>query len=616
MAGVLIRDREIVNLTKHSVARIVGSIIKAAALCALLAGPFSLGAKAQVAQSQTVSSGTSQQPDQTQAQKPPAKDQSTEKTQEKKKKPAKAAPPPKPIKAHVKKLDDKKKNDVDTSQSVEPDKVLYERAMLDVKKGRYTEGRLSLQALINTYPDSEFLAKAKLAVADSYYKEGGTSNLTQAIDEYKNFIIFFPFLDEAAYAQMQIGMGHYRMMEKSDRDTTQVIEAEQEFQTFLLKYPQSPLVPKAEQYLRGTQEVLADGEFRVARFYYLKQDYPASAARLFEVTERYPLYSQSDEALWMLGDVYDRARHVSKNEDEKNHWADLAGKCYARIAQNYPLSHLGPQAKSRLTAMGMPVPAADPGAVARMQQQQLYEKEHRQNAALRLPLGVLHSGPDVQLAAHAGSPNLNPPDDAISARDVLKQGANGPDFDIRTKPVEENQATSNFESGPQVEPVPVSPNTAAAGSNIGVQIIGTGSESSAAPASSQTSPAATNPGTAPAPGVAPPANPPATTTSTDVTPASTGASATGTSTETAVPTAVQGGTASTVETPATNGTSPAPVTATSGQTPAQANGQTPAPANAQANGQKNAQTAAKSDSDSSKESSSKKKKGIKKVIPW
>src|SRR5580704_11264064 len=69
--------------------------------------------------------------------------------------------------------------------SAEPDKILYERALNDIKRGRYTEGRLALQTLINTYPDSEYLAKAKLSIADSFYKEGGTSNLTQSISEYK-----------------------------------------------------------------------------------------------------------------------------------------------------------------------------------------------------------------------------------------------------------------------------------------------------------------------------------------------------------------------------------------------------------------------------------------------
>lgn len=317
-----------------------------------------------------------------------------------------------------------------SAESAEPDKVLYMRAIQDVQHKKFTEARLDFQTLINTYPDSEYLAKAKLGVADSFYKEGGTSNLTQAVSEYKNFIVFFPFLDEAAYAQMQVGMAHYRMMEKADRDNSEAEAADQEFRTFLEKYPQNPLVPKAEQYLRNVQEVLADGDFRVARFYYLKQDYRASAARLVEVSDRYPLYSQSDDALFMLGSIYSRAKQVSKNEDDKNHWADLAAKCYERIVRDYPLSDTAPEAKARLKLMGMAVPPADPAAVARMRKEQIYEKEHHPNRIMKLPLSVIKSNPDVSAAAHSGQPDLKPPDDLISATDVLNQGAAGPTFSV------------------------------------------------------------------------------------------------------------------------------------------------------------------------------------------
>jgi outer membrane protein assembly factor BamD len=567
-------------------------VLKNALLCTLLASPFCLTAKGQAVQPQSGSSGQSQTP---QAQTPPA--QNPPATAQ----PGAQAPPQKKIKAHVIKADEKKKpNAADAADSAEPDKVLYNRAMLDLKKGRFTESRLTLQTLINTYPDSEFLALAKLAVADSYYKEGGTSNLTQAIDEYKNFIIFFPFLEKAAYAQMQIGMGHYRMMEKSDRDTTQAIEAEQEFQTFLLKYPQSPLVPKAEQYLRESQEVLADGEYRIARYYYVKTDYAASAARLVEITERYPLYSQSDESLWMLGSVYARAKQVSRNEDDKNHWSDLAARCYNRIVQNYPLSRFAPLAKSRLATMGMPVPAADPNALARMQQEQMYQKQHHQPTAVRLPLAMLKSSPPVELAAHSGPPNLNPPNDAVSAKDVLLQGAAGPTFDAQMRPSEDQAPPTD--SGPPVEAVPTSKN-AYSGSGIGATIISSGNESSTPPAASQTAPSTSD---APSSGNAS-VNAPASTEPPAKSPAAS------TTVDPATPASVQPGT------PAPDSTTA--VTGASGQTPAPANGQAATPAPGQAPGQPaaqaNAQAPAKGEkADTSTESTSKKKKGIKKIIPW
>jgi len=452
------------------------------------------------------------------------------------------------------------------AESAEPDKVLYDRAMNDIKHKRYTEARLSLQTLINTYPDSEYLAKAKLGSADSYYNEGGVSNLTQAVEEYKNFIVFFPFLDEAAYAQMQVGMAHYRMMGKSDRDNSQSEAAEDEFQAFLLKYPQSPLVPKAAQHLRDVQEVLADGGFRVARYYYTKRDYAASAARLFELTERYPLYSQSDLALSMLGDVYMRAKQVSKNEDDKNHWADLAAKCYGRILEDYPLSSLAPEARAHLKLLGMPIPAADPGALARMKKQQMFEKQHHENFALRFPLGMVQSRPDVSAAARFGEPNLSPPDDLVSAREILRPGAAGPSFDVAAQlPAAANEggADSAATGGPVIEGATSESTAEAPASAVGAEII-------AAPNAS------------PAPSANPPAENPAATAA--------------------------------ITTPVTApnpGDAVSQATSQDGASPAQT-----APA-ATTNGtpQANAKPAANK-TDSKSESTSKKKKGLKKLIPF
>ncbi|HKS68433.1 MAG TPA: outer membrane protein assembly factor BamD [Candidatus Acidoferrales bacterium] len=537
-------------------------------LCALLAGPFSLTAKAQAVQAQTGSSGGKVEPPKT---KPKESD--------------------KKIKAHVVKEAPKKKAEPDaTQQSVAPDKVLYQRAIYSINRGHYTEGRLSLQTLINTYPDSEYLAKAKLATADSYYKEGGTSGLTQAVEEYKNFIIFFPFLDEAAYAQMQVGMAHFRMMEKPDRDTTQALDAEQEFQTFLLKYPRSTLVPQAEQHLRDVQQVLADGQYRVARFYYLKQDFPASAARLIDLVERYPLYSQTDEALWMLAEVYNRARKVSPNEDEKNHWADLAGSCYGRIVKDYPLSGLAGQARDRLQQMGMAVPAPDPGALARMKKEQMYNKQHHEAqtvAFLKLPLALLKSSPSVANSAHFGSPNLNPPDDAVSAHTVLQQGAKGPDFDAANRALQPTPAPpAQEDSGVPVEAETGAPSDVPQGTGIGVQIITPTTGSDAPPTAQPADGSAANPGTQPI------ENSPSGVSNIN------GGSVTDAAPVASANSPKAAGSAAAAPAPSANTAPPAKPAANSSEN------------------DKHDKKARTPKLDDKSESSSKKKKGIKKVIPW
>ncbi|HWC00316.1 MAG TPA: outer membrane protein assembly factor BamD, partial [Bryobacteraceae bacterium] len=103
----------------------------------------------------------------------------------------------------------------DTQQ---PDKVLFDKAVNDIERSRYEVARLTLQTLINTYDSSEYLAKAKLAIADSWYREGGARGLAQAEAEYKDFILFYPTMEESAEAQEKVCMIHYKQMEKADRD--------------------------------------------------------------------------------------------------------------------------------------------------------------------------------------------------------------------------------------------------------------------------------------------------------------------------------------------------------------------------------------------------------------
>jgi outer membrane protein assembly factor BamD len=308
------------------------------------------------------------------------------------------------------------------SNSLAPDKVLYDHALDAIKHGKYEVARLQLQALLNTYPESEYLAKAKLAIGDSYFKEGGAGNLNMATDEYKSFITFFPFLPEAAYAQMQIAMVHYRRMDRSDRDHTEAQLAEQEFQTFLQKYPDSPLVASSTQHLREIQEALADSDYRIASFYYTRKSYRAAAGRLAELVDRYPLYSKSDQALMMLGDLWVKAPTASK-EDEALAAArrDLAIRLYSRIVMEYPLSPLVPRAKERLSEMGAPIPQPDAAQLARMQQERQTPRDRP--GVLSKVTGIVHSGPDLSAAARFGEPNMSPPDE--NAGDILKTSGPG-----------------------------------------------------------------------------------------------------------------------------------------------------------------------------------------------
>ncbi len=311
----------------------------------------------------------------------------------------------------------------------QPDKVLFQKAQHEITHSRYEVGRLTLQTLINTYPDSEYLSKAKLAIADSYYDEGGVSGFTQAESEYKDFITFFPTAPEAPEAQYRVGMAHFRLLAKADRDQTEALNAEAEFKEFLLKYPDSPLVTRVKGRLRATQEVLAEGDFFTAMFYYQHNAFIASQSRFQEIVDKYPDYSGGDQALFYLGQSLE---HRHKGRD--------AIIYYDHVLTDFPLSPVVPQAKARLIAMKAPVPRPTRAMLARAQADATH-------VVVKNWYGHMHdlisSAPDTTATLH-GPVHLGKAGSGIEEASATTAAA--PAAAIQATPVPEKNAQANSAS--------------------------------------------------------------------------------------------------------------------------------------------------------------------------
>src|ERR1700688_3127061 len=270
-----------------------------------------------------------------------------------------------------------------TKNTDQPDKGLFDKAINDIEKGRYEVARLTLNTMINTYDSSEYLAKAKLAIADSWMRQSGPEGLAQAEAEYKDFQLFYPTMEEAPEAQSKICDIHILQMEKADRDPGNALRAEQECRDLLTKYPNSKFAPQTEQRLREIQEALAESEMVAGNYYYHKGSLAAAANRLSGLVGQYPLYSRAAEALWLDGNAYGRMGARFRNK---------AGDAYAKIVRDYPLSQYAELAKKKLQEMEMAVPEADPTAVARMK----YEAaNHQEPGRVRKLTDFMRRNPDV-----------------------------------------------------------------------------------------------------------------------------------------------------------------------------------------------------------------------------
>jgi len=318
-------------------------------------------------------------------------------------------------KAKTKKNEDLSANPLANVASKQPDKALYDKAMLALKKGRFDVARLDLQTLLNTYPDSEYRMRAKLSVGDTWFKEGGAAALTQAEAEYNDFITFFPDAPEAAEAKMKVGDIYYQQMEKPDRDYTNAQEAEKAYREMINMFPDSALIPRAKQKLRDVQEVLAERETGIGMYYESRENYNAAIARLKTVVDTYPLYSKSDEALLAIGDAYaGEAQQMrlaprlpgAMRERLVAVYEDRAAAAYAKVITRYPMAPHVEDARDRLVAMNRPVPELTQEAIAES------DAEERSRQALHFTdrtLGLIKRGPTVVEAVHVGEPTLDDP---------------------------------------------------------------------------------------------------------------------------------------------------------------------------------------------------------------
>jgi outer membrane protein assembly factor BamD len=310
--------------------------------------------------------------------------------------------------------------------SKQPDKELFDKALIAMKKGKFDVARLDLQTLLNTYPESEYQMRAKLLVGDSWFKEGGTAALTQAEAEYKDFITFFPNTPEAAEAQMKVADIYYMQMEKPDRDPKNAQQAEQEYRNMIQQFPDSTFVPRAKQRLREVQEVLAERQYQVGSFYSTHENWAATIARLQTVTDSYPLYSHSDLALIGLGDAYAaEARYVQglqqinpkAKQELMKAYDDQAADAYSRVVTHYSMAAHVEDARERLIALNRAVPEPT--------KEQLAESEAEEQSRTGITfkdraLLLIKRGPVTVNAARIGEPTLTDRP-LVTAPDVHKR---------------------------------------------------------------------------------------------------------------------------------------------------------------------------------------------------
>jgi len=188
--------------------------------------------------------------------------------------------------------------------STEPDKFLFDQATESLSKKRWLRAREYFRQIVDEYPQSRYRPDAKLGLADTYLGENSVESLILGANEFREFLTFYPTHERAHYAQYQLALCHYKQMAAPQRDQTQTKDAIREFQAFVDRYPNSPLINQGEQKLQECRDRMSDADYQVGYFYYRSRWYPGAIARFRSVLKDNPTYTRRDALYYYLADCF------------------------------------------------------------------------------------------------------------------------------------------------------------------------------------------------------------------------------------------------------------------------------------------------------------------------
>ena len=219
------------------------------------------------------------------------------------------------------------------------DEALYKLGEATIKKDT-EKGLLYLRQVIDSFPKSFYAQRAKLLIADAYFRKSDESSMILAAAEYREFIRSYPYSPSAAYAQYQVAMTFFKKMLKPGRDPSKTIQALAEFKKVLTDFPGSDQAKEAQEKIKECEERLASHSAEIAISYFDRRGYRAAISRLTEIMNQYPNYSGLDQVYFYLGESYFMMRAY-----------DQAIPFYTKVVTDYSGRKLAKTASQKLAAI-------------------------------------------------------------------------------------------------------------------------------------------------------------------------------------------------------------------------------------------------------------------------
>jgi outer membrane protein assembly factor BamD len=231
--------------------------------------------------------------------------------------------------------------------TAEPDKFLFERGTDNLNRKRWIVSREYFRQLVDSYPQSPYRADAKLGIGDTFLGERSAESYVLAINEFREFLNFYPTHKRAHYAQYKLAMAHFYQMKSPMRDQTETRDAIRELQLYVTRYTDQPLIDEARQKLREAKDRLDQWDLGVAEHYYRIKWYPGAIGRLVPMLKNDPEFTGRDKAYYIRAESFEKLRKPAE-----------ALPYYERIVNEFEQSEYLEQAKKRIADLKATLPAA------------------------------------------------------------------------------------------------------------------------------------------------------------------------------------------------------------------------------------------------------------------
>ena len=245
------------------------------------------------------------------------------------------------------------------------DQIVWEAGEKAVEKKDWESARQYFRRLIDAFPQSEHQPGSRIALADSYFEEGGTGNYVLAVSSYREFLTLYPQHPRSDYAQFRAAESYFKQKNTPDRDQTATEQALEEYQRLLDVYPQSSWVEPAREKIRECRQSLARSHFGVGYFYQkTRQAWRSAIGRYEIIVADYPDFERIDEVLYRLSECLGNAgRYAEARPHLARLQAEFPDSPFVELAKKLEATFPPPGvAPAEAQPAGPPPPAPSPPA--------------------------------------------------------------------------------------------------------------------------------------------------------------------------------------------------------------------------------------------------------------